>query len=75
MLIDDFFSDSHQIIKDVQLREIARVRNEANVEIVKLKSALLNKPFTNHNLTAKENLSVRTRKDGGGMNVGNEVER
>lgn len=52
MLIDDFFADAHQIIKDTQLREIARVRNEANVEIAKLKSSLLHKPFTNHNLTA-----------------------
>lgn len=75
MLIDDFFADSHQIIKDYQLREIARVRNEANVEIQKLKSALLSKPFTMHDLTAKENLSVKTRKQGGAMSMGNEVER
>jgi hypothetical protein len=33
MLIDDFFAEAYQIIKDFQLREIARVRHESNVEI------------------------------------------
>jgi len=37
LLIDDFFGEAHQILKDTQLREIARVRNEGNVEVAKLK--------------------------------------
>jgi hypothetical protein len=57
------------------LREIARIRNETNVEITKLKSALQGKPYTNYNLTAKENLSVHSRKTGGTMGADNEVER
>jgi C4-type Zn-finger protein len=37
LIIDDFFGDSHSILKDTHLKEIARIRNEHNVEIMKLK--------------------------------------
>jgi hypothetical protein len=37
MLIDDFFGEANAILKDSQLREIARIRNENNVEVTKLK--------------------------------------
>ena len=39
-LIDDFFGDLHSILKDTHLKEIARIRNENNVEIMKLKKSL-----------------------------------
>ena len=40
LIIDDFFSEAHAIMKDTHLKEIARIRNENNVEIMKLKKSL-----------------------------------
>lgn len=40
LLIDDFFGDAHTVLKDTHLKEIARIRNENNVEIMKLKKSL-----------------------------------
>ena len=40
MIIDDFFGVAHAILKDSHLKEIARIRNENNVEIMKLKKNL-----------------------------------
>ena len=40
LIIDDFFGDAHAILKDSHLKEIARIRNENNVEIMKLKKSL-----------------------------------
>jgi len=40
LIIDDFFGDVHSILKDTHLKEIARIRNENNVEIMKLKKSL-----------------------------------
>ena len=40
LIIDDFFGDAHAILKDTHLKEIARIRNENNVEIMKLKKNL-----------------------------------
>ena len=40
LIIDDFFGDAHTILKDTHLKEIARIRNENNVEIMKLKKNL-----------------------------------
>ena len=37
LIIDDFFGEAHAILKDTHLKEIARIRNENNVEIMKLK--------------------------------------
>jgi hypothetical protein len=39
-LIDDFFGEAHAVLKDQHLKEIARIRNENNVEIMKLKKNL-----------------------------------
>lgn len=75
LIIDDFFGEAHQILKDASLRELARVRNEANVEIEKLKKAIKGKPHIDYNLTAKENLAAKTRKAGGQIPLNNEVER
>ena len=50
LIIDDFFGEAHAIMKDTHLKEIARIRNENNVEIMKLKRSLeqrlLNEGFT-----------------------------
>lgn len=50
MIVDDFFGEAHAILKDTHLKEIARIRNENNVEIMKLKKAcetkLLDEGFT-----------------------------
>lgn len=43
MLIDDFFGEAHAIMKDSHLREIARIRNENSVEIMRLKKTLSEK--------------------------------
>ena len=40
LIIDDFFGEAHAILKDSHLKEIARIRNENNVEIMKLKKSL-----------------------------------
>lgn len=40
LLIDDFFSEANAVLKDSQLREIARIRNESNVSINKLKRVI-----------------------------------
>jgi hypothetical protein len=40
LLIDDFFGEAHAIMKDANLREIARIRNESAVEILKLKKVI-----------------------------------
>ena len=37
MLIDEFFGETNAILKDTQLREIARIRNENNITVTKLK--------------------------------------
>ena len=43
LLIDDFFGEVHNIMKDTHLREIARIRNENTVEIMRLKKAVAQK--------------------------------
>ena len=40
LIIDDFFGDAHAILKDTHLKEIARIKNENNVEIMRLKKNL-----------------------------------
>jgi hypothetical protein len=44
LLIDDFFGEANAILKDQQLREIARIRNENNVTVTKLKRIIDGKP-------------------------------
>lgn len=40
LLIDDFFGEAHSIMKDANLREIARIKNENAVEVTKLKKTI-----------------------------------
>jgi hypothetical protein len=40
LIIDDFFGEAHAILKDTHLKEIARIRNENNVDVMKLKKSL-----------------------------------
>ena len=40
MLIDEFFVEANSILKDAQLREIARIRNENNVTVTKLRRVI-----------------------------------
>ena len=40
LMIDDFFGEANAILKDAQLREMARMRNENNVVVNKLKRQL-----------------------------------
>jgi hypothetical protein len=40
LLIDDFFAQIHSVLKDSHMREIARIRNEHSVEILKLRKNL-----------------------------------
>ena len=40
LLIDDFFGEANAVLKDSQLREIARMRNENQIEITKLKRVI-----------------------------------
>jgi hypothetical protein len=85
LLIDDFFGEAHAILKDTHLKEVARIRNENNVEIMKLKKSLENKlmeggftrgqaagSFTGAGASAKENMSAFAVKD---VFADNEAER
>lgn len=81
LLIDDFFGDAHAVLKDTHLKEIARIRNENNVEIMKLKknleAKLLKEGFTRTQASgtfskAKENHAAYQLKDNF---ADNEVER
>ena len=58
LIIDDFFGETNAILKDQQLREIARIRNENNVEVTKLKKLVEGKAPINYASIAKDNLSV-----------------
>jgi hypothetical protein len=40
LVFDDFFGEMHSILKDSHMREIARIRNEHSVEIIKLRKTL-----------------------------------
>lgn len=40
LVFDDFFGEVHRILKDQHMREIARIRNEHSVEIMKLRKNL-----------------------------------
>lgn len=74
LLIDDFFGEANAILKDAQLREIARIRNENAVEVTKLKKALLEKHSSNnYGSMAKENLNGNQAM--ASMLADNEVER
>lgn len=55
MLIDDFFAESHAIMKDQQLKEIARIRNENQVEIMTLKKAVSNAKTGSFEVRTKDN--------------------
>jgi len=81
LIIDDFFGDAHSVLKDTHLKEIARIRNENNVEIMKLKKnleqRLLKEGFTKSQAIgsfskAKENLNAYNVKD---VFADNEAER
>ena len=82
LIIDDFFGDAHTIMKDTHLKEIARIRNENNVEIMKLKKSLeqrmIKEGFTRKQVDgsfegkAKDNLSAFQQKD---LFADNEAER
>ena len=81
LIIDDFFGDAHTILKDTHLKEIARIRNENNVEIMKLKKSLeqrmLKEGFTRKQVNgfdgkAKDNLAAFQAKD---VFADNEAER
>ena len=58
LLVDDFFGAVHNILKDTHLREIARIRNENTVEIMRLKKALTQKELSsNGGITASTSQS------------------
>lgn len=40
LVFDDFFGEMHGLLKDQHMREIARIRNENSVEIIKLRKTL-----------------------------------
>ncbi len=82
LIIDDFFGEAHNILKDQHLKEIARIKNENNVEVMKLKKnleqKLLAEGFTKSQALgsfdgkAKENLNAFNVKD---VFADNEAER
>ena len=39
LLIDDFFQETHAILKDTHLKEMARIKNENSVEMMKMKKS------------------------------------
>eukprot|EP00347_Sterkiella_histriomuscorum_P013860 403363090 len=86
LVIDDFFADVHRVLKDVQMREIARIRNEHSVEIMKLRknleqklrqeggvlSSSQNKANLDKSLKSKENFKATKNSE---KFAENEVER
>ena len=75
IIIDDFFNEANGILKDSQLREIARIRNENAVEVTKLKKEIKKVQEMsqyNYGQMAKENLKARSNH--GSMGADNEVE-
>lgn len=82
LVIDDFFGEAHAILKDTHLKEIARIRNENNVEVMKLKKSLedrlLREGVTRSKVVgsfdgrAKDNQSAFNQKD---VFADNEAER
>lgn len=68
-MIDDFFGEAQAILKDTHLKEIARIRNENNVEIMKLKKSLdsvlsqSTRSGTQMSSKAKQNLEAFNQKD------------
>lgn len=81
-MIDDFFGEAHAILKDTHLKEIARIRNENNVEVMKLKKSLedrllkegmqRSKVIGSFDGRAKENHNAFNQKD---VFADNEAER
>ena len=53
LLIDDFFGEANAVLKDSQLREIARIRNENNVTVTKLKRVIEGKDQYNKENSSK----------------------
>ena len=85
LLIDDFFGEAHAILKDTHLKEIARIRNENNVEVMKLKKSLEQRlmqegfsraqavgSFDGAGASARENMAAFAVKD---VFADNEAER
>jgi hypothetical protein len=75
LLIDDFFSEVHNIMKDSHMREIARIRNEHSVEIMKLRKSLesrITSPSTSNKYKSKENIMAYKSNE---KFIENEVER
>mmetsp|Transcript_34993 Transcript_34993/g.53717 ORF Transcript_34993/g.53717 Transcript_34993/m.53717 type:complete len:114 (+) Transcript_34993:941-1282(+) len=81
LLIDDFFAEAHNVLKDTHLKEIARIKNENNVEVMKLKKSLEQRLISegvqrNHAVgsfdKAKDNHKAHQAKD---MFADNEAER
>ena len=75
IIIDDFFADLHRVLKDSHMREIARIRNEHSVEIMKLRRNLESKLRDSGYkgpISAKENLEAMRGKD---KFIENEIER
>jgi len=55
LLIDDFFGEAHAIMKDSHLREIARIRNENSVEIMRLKKTISESRQGGSSLSSRDN--------------------
>ena len=68
LALDDFFAEVHKIMKDVQLREIAKIRNEHSVEIMKLRKNL-EKQILRNDPTARGNSHSRVPALGSKENV------
>lgn len=66
LLIDDFFGEANAVLKDSQLREIARIKNENNVQVTKLKRVIAGQSLPN-----KENIK-QSSKNNQGLFVDNE---
>lgn len=81
LIVDDFFGDAHAVLKDTHLKEIARIRNEHNVEIMRMKKnmearlqkeGLTNKQASGFFDKPKENFNAYQVKD---VFADNEAER
>lgn len=72
LLIDEFFGEANAVLKDAQLREIARIRNENNVRVTKLKREIESLKTLGRARSGQENQQNK-RKSKGSLFIDNEA--
>lgn len=72
LLIDEFFGEANAVLKDAQLREIARIRNENSVAVTKFKREIESLKASGRSQQGQENQQNK-RKGKGSLFIDNEA--